>query len=214
MYMSRITLDARRLARNQVYEAHQALWKLFSDNPDRQRDFLYRSLDATTFLTVSAREPEQLDFVRRLDIKPYAPKLATGDRVLFSLRFNPVVKRRQNNRQIRVDMVQDERKRLLNQGLPGRKLPTRAEIAQGVAREWLAKRQKSLGLRLENVIMAESYDQQRFSKKDNAGRVVLSRIDARGFAKVSDPDALCHALFSGVGCAKGFGFGLLLVRRA
>ncbi|KAB1442878.1 type I-E CRISPR-associated protein Cas6/Cse3/CasE [Pseudodesulfovibrio senegalensis] len=218
MFMSKIRLDMARSSHLGVYEAHQALWKLFSDSPDRRRDFLYRRLDDSSFLTVSERRPEDLPFVRRMEVKEYEPKLANGDRVLFSLRFNPVIKRREpssdgrRGRQVRVDMVQDERKRLMREGL---EMPSRSEIAQGVAEQWLEKRQQTLGLTLEKeTVMAEAYDQSRFGHRGGSKAVVLSRIDARGFATVADAGLLEKALFQGVGAAKGFGFGLLLVRRA
>jgi len=201
-----------------VYEAHQALWRLFSDSPDRRRDFLYRRLDNASFLTVSDRQPEKRPFVSRLEVKEYAPKLANGDRVLFSLRFNPVVKRREpkegnrRGRQVRVDMVQDERMRQMREGV---KTKPRLEIAQDVTLQWLEKRQQTLGLTLEKeTVMAEAYDQSRFGSGGGNKAVVLSCIDARGFATVSDVAQLENALFHGVGAAKGFGFGLLLVRRA
>lgn len=213
MYMSKIELDIAKSSRLGVYEAHQALWKLFSDSPDRERDFLYRRLDTASFLTVSVRKPEREEFVRRMDVKEYYPRLSAGDRVMFSLRFNPVVKRRnEHGRQVRVDLVQDERKRLMNGQA---ELPPRPVIAEGVAEEWLGKRQRNLGLSLEpGSLMVESYDQARFARHGGRRPVVLSRIDARGFASVTDVAQLEGALFNGVGCAKGFGFGLLLIRWA
>lgn len=216
--MSKVVLDMAKSARLGVYEAHQALWMLFSDSPDRRRDFLYRRLDNETFLTVSERAPERRDFVQRLEVKPYEPKLAVEDRVLLSLRFNPVVKRRvpdprrERGRQVRIDLVQDARMRLMDQKEP---VPPRSEIAQQVAGQWLEKRQDALGIVFEpGSIIAESYDQARFGKRGGDKQVVLSRIDARGFATVVDPGRLEKALFQGVGCAKGLGFGLLLARRA
>lgn len=218
MFMSKIELDMAASARLGVYEAHQLLWRLFSDAADRRRDFLYRQLGRDTFLAVSEREPQRREFVRRLEVKPYAPQLAEGARVLFSLRLNPVVKRREpipgdeRGRQVRVDMVQDERKRLMREGAP---LPPRSEIAQRVALQWLEKRQERLGVSLEpDSVMAEAYDQARFGKRGGTKPMVLSRIDVRGFASVTGPERLRQALFQGVGCAKGLGFGLLMVRRA
>jgi CRISPR system Cascade subunit CasE len=213
MYMSKIELDMAKPSRLGVYEAHQALWKLFSDSPDRERDFLYRRLDTASFLTVSRRRPDRRGFVHTMQSKEYAPVLSAGDRLMFSLRFNPVVKRRnENGRQVRVDMVQDERQRLMREGA---QLPPRPEIAEGVAETWLDKRRRDLGLSPEPAsLMVESYDQVRFRRHGGKRPVVLSCIDVRGFAAVDDTALLERALFNGVGCAKGFGFGLLLIRRA
>lgn len=215
MYMSKLSIDPAVLVRTGVYEAHQALWQVFSDSPDRERDFLYRQTDRFDFLTVSARKPLDTPLLRRVSVKDYSPKLAVGDRLAFSLRFNPVVKRRnERNRQERIDMVQDERKRLEREGVPRQDWPSRLELAEQVALSWLTKREPDLGLRVDqSSLMVEAYDQDRF-RKAGGKRVTLSRLDVRGIAEVMEPQALAETLFRGVGCAKGFGFGLLLVRKA
>ena len=221
MYMSRIILDSVRMKRAGVYGEHQALWDIFSDRPDRERDFLYRKTDTNTFLTVSNRVPENREFLRSLDIKEYDPKLARGERFHFSLRFNPVVKRRDDNgRQQRIDIVQDRRKALLDDGVPMNELPNRLEIADQVVPNWFDKRGSVLGFELERgfsgdrpELVVESYSQEHF-RKESGRKIFLSCMEVRGFATVIDPEKLKEKMFEGVGCAKGFGFGLLLARRA
>ncbi len=219
MFMSKIILDPVLMKRAGVYEEHRALWKIFSDSPDRERDFIYRKMDRASFLAVSSREPVETKFLRNLQVKEYNPLLEAGERLHFSLRFNPIVKRRdENGRQQRIDLVQDFRKQKINEGVPLENIPRRLEIAEEVGAEWIMKRSESLGFELEqgdnwSGLMVESYSQERF-QKGKAGKVVLSCIDVRGFATVTDAENLKQALFNGVGCAKGFGFGLLLVRRA
>ncbi len=213
MFMSKLTFDSAQMARSKTYEAHQAIWAVFSDGPDRKRDFLYRQVDAYSFLTVSDREPIKSNLLQTCFAKTYAPKLCAGERILFSLRLNPVVKRRNaQKRQVRVDMVQDRRKRLMDKGATKSELPSRIILAEEVAIEWLNRRHESLGLNVENV-MVESYEQDKFHKK-NRRTVTLSRIDISGFATVDDAEKLRASLYNGVGCAKGFGFGLLLIKRA
>lgn len=221
MFMSKITLDAVNMKRAGVYEEHQALWKVFSDHPDRERDFLYRKTDDGYFLTVSSREPLETGLLKRVECKEYNPTLKAGERIFFSLRFNPIVKRRdEKNRQVRVDMVQDMRKKMIDEGVPASELPRRLEIAEEVAGHWFDRRSDFLGVEVEKSnnnksrsIIVESYTQDKF-RKSGGKNVVLSRIDLQGFAIVNEPEKFRQALFNGVGCAKGFGFGLLLVRRA
>ena len=214
MYMSKLSFDARVLARDGCYEAHQALWKIFSDSPDRERDFLYRAISAKAFLAVSARAPERSSLLDRLEVKPYDPRLAAGERLLFSLRVNPVRKAKIGKKQFRHDVVQDLRKRLMEEdGLRPEELPPRPVLAERAGRDWLAARQEALGLAVDpDTVMAEAYVRERF-RKAKGPAVTLGRMDLRGYATVTDPEALRRALFEGVGCAKGFGFGLLLVRR-
>lgn len=215
MYMSKLCLNPVAMAGAGIYDTHRALWKVFGRDPDQGRDFLYRTLEGWNVLAVSAEPPLESPLLRKKEVKPYDPKLRVGERVLLSLRVNPVRKRRdEQGRQVRVDVVQNERRRLLAEGALPEALPNRVELAEGVGLEWLARRQESLGLELdEGTFMAESYAREEFRKPD--GRpVVLGRLDLRVFARVTDPEQLREALFRGVGCAKGFGFGLPLVRRA
>lgn len=216
MYMCKLVFDRYALARRGVYEAHQALWDVFSDGPDRTRDFLYREMEPGTFLAVSSREPAPRPELMRSQIKSYAPRLRAGERVLFSLRVNPVRKTRdERGKQVRHDIVQDLRKRLLADGTPGEELPPRLDLAEQAAQGWLAARGERLGLAPEDAtLMAEAYDNQRFRKARGGRQVVVSTLDLRGFATVTDPDALRTALFAGIGPAKAYGCGLLLVRRA
>lgn len=71
MYISKVEFDAVRLAQAGLYQSgryaeHQWLWLLFSDSPQRKRDFVYRYMKASHddganaphFLVVSEREPE------------------------------------------------------------------------------------------------------------------------------------------------------------
>lgn len=219
MFMSKIILDPVQMKLAGVYEEHRALWKIFSDSPDRERDFIYRKMDQAGFLAVSSREPVETSFLRNLQVKEYNPQLEAGERLHFSLRFNPIVKRRdENGRQQRIDLVQDRRIKLKEQGASGSERLKRLEIAEEVGVEWLMKRSEALGFELEqgenwSGLIVESYSQERFQKRKGR-KVVLSCMDVRGFATVTDPEKLKQALFNGVGCAKGFGFGMLLVRRA
>ena len=219
MYMSQMTFSPVHLVRNGIYEQHQALWRVFSDDPDRKRDFLYRDMGHNSFLVVSAREPRQVDLLERLQVKRYEPRLAMGDRLHFSLRVNPVVKQSYDKPdgkrgQRRIDLVQNKRVRLLEEGVKRAKLPNRNVLAEEASRDWLLPRAEHMGMDIEpERIMVEAYN--RFSFRKSAKKpVVLSCIDLRGFGTVTDPKRLEETLYNGIGCAKGFGFGLMLVRRA
>ena len=225
MYISKVEFDAVRLAQAGLYQSgryaeHQWLWQLFSDSPQRKRDFVYRYMKASHdgganaphFLVVSEREPEDRPYLRRLVVKPYAPQLACGQRLAFSLRCNPVITRTaKDGPRNRVDMVQDARLRRLREGTPETDLPRRTALAQEVAPEWLARHDFGLDVDADSV-QVEAYDQFRFVHPEG-GKLTLARLDLRGTGTVRDAQALRHALYKGIGRARGFGFGLLLVRR-
>ena len=233
MYFSKVEFDPEKLAAeierraragrrvSGPYAAHQWLWWLFGDRQDRERDFLYRRMkspwdsnrNAPYFLVVSAREPEDRPFLRRLVVKPYDPQLSAGDRLEFSLRCNPVITRPgEEGRRSRVDMVQDARWCLKREGVPEAEMPRRTALAQKIAPEWLARHDFGLAVDAESI-QVEAYDQLRFDRP-KGGKITLARLDLLGAGTVRDPEALRHALYKGVGRARGFGFGLLLVRRA
>ncbi len=80
--------------------AHRLLWTLFSDGPDRNRDFLWReeqsgkSVRAGHFYVLSTRAPADPHRLFDLETKPFDPALAPGDRLSFILRANAVVTRK------------------------------------------------------------------------------------------------------------------------
>ena len=66
MFLSKLQLRSTEAIFKDIYDAHQALWDLFSDRSDRERDFLFREIDSVTYLTVSAREPVDRQGVWRM----------------------------------------------------------------------------------------------------------------------------------------------------
>ncbi len=211
MFLSKLQLRSTEAIFKDIYDAHQALWDLFSDRSDRERDFLFREIDSVTYLTVSAREPVDRQGVWRMSIKPYAPKLAAGDRLYVSLRANAVIKRKgPDGRQIRFDVVQDARKPYKDRG---ENPPSRAALAQREGAKWLLARQEAMGLCFEDQsLVVERYVVYNYWR--GGRKVTLGALDFAGFAEVSDPNKARDKLLAGVGPAKGFGCGLLLARRA
>ncbi|MGE4552222.1 MAG: type I-E CRISPR-associated protein Cas6/Cse3/CasE [Desulfovibrionaceae bacterium] len=219
MFMTKAVLDLRALLLGggrppqDAYDAHRALWTLFDDRADRKRDFLYRALDSAGFLVVSRREPVDRTGAWRLSVKPYEPRFRAGERVYFALRANPVRKTRDaSGRQVRHDVVQDERARLRAGGEDAGSLPPRAALAQEAGAAWLLARQDALGLDIApGTLLMEGYAVHEFRRKGR--RVRFAALDLKGFAAVRDPERLLAALMNGVGPSKGFGCGLLTVMR-
>lgn len=221
MYMSRIRPAAcgveqlRRLAvlaGGGQYRIHQALWKLFETDPNASRDFLYRQegqADELAFLVMSRRQPANDDELWQVQTKAYSPRLKTGQSLAFSIRINPVVKRRDDTgRQHRHDLVMDLKKK--DPGTAG----TQAERVQLAARQWLANRQSQYGFELaEQTVIVGAYRQWRFAGK-GGNRISFSSIDCSGLLTVTDTAHFESALMNGVGPAKAFGCGLLLIRPA
>jgi CRISPR system Cascade subunit CasE len=217
MYLSRIELKAGAERSVQFwrafetpYRVHAAVWSLFGDQPDRQRDFLYRlegSGHGSRIFTVSARVPQDRLGLWKVATKPYTPALAVGDTLNFLLRVNPCVKREGR----RHDLIMARKKQLQADARSRADWPSAAEIAQQEGERWLRDREEHLGVKLLHVTV-DAYRVEEF-RKPKGDRIRFATCDYRGLLKVTEPERFKTALVSGVGPEKGFGCGLLLCKR-
>lgn len=192
------------------YRLHQSLWKLFEGEINR-RNFLYRAIEGregSAFYVVSAQAPRIVDRLWRVQTKDYAPRLQQGDRFRFSLRANPVVTRTIGDKGKRHDVIMDAKKGTADRDLDPRGFWYRPGL------EWLNRRAGKGGFQVEKVNI-DGYRQHRMFKPGRGRQqdIRFSTLDFDGILTVTDPDALGQILFGGVGPAKAFGCGLLLVRR-
>jgi len=68
------------------------------------------------------------------------------------------------------------------------------------------------GARLETV-RVDGYQQQSGRKKSSNKAIRHSTLDFTGTLSVVEPEKFIQALYKGIGPAKAFGCGLMLVRR-
>ena len=224
MYFSRIRLRtdadtgtlARQLCEEDSYREHQMLWRLFSRDANAERDFLFRRDDCNgwpQFYLTSQRIPEGKDGVWQIDQRKYQPKLKKGQKLAFSLRANPVITRKDSSgKRKRHDLVMDIKKQSdwkLDSGSDRRSL---YELTQLAGETWLSSRLERNGGKLE-TLNTEGYKQHRTAKKGLANPIRYSTLDLTGVLTVTDPVAFTQILYQGLGPAKAFGCGLLLVRR-
>jgi len=194
------------------YTVHQAIWSLFGDRPDRERDFLYHVKEASgppVVYALSARQPASSHELWSVQATDFAPKLQEGMRLGFLLRAN-AVKTRQGKRH---DVIMEEKHRLKAQNVPRAAWPPEAELVQEASAAWLRARSEKAGFRV-HAVRGDSYRQHDFSKQEGR-HVSFSTVDFTGLLEVLDPtcffrETLCH----GIGHAKGFGCGMILIRRA
>lgn len=191
------------------YFLHQAVWQVFGDNPDRRRDFLYR-LDyagrVPLIYVVSERQPSESTEFWAIDTKRYEPRISQGTRLGFLLRANPTCKRDGK----RHDVVMNEKTKV--KSADGESKVIMADIVQATCKEWLTSRAAKNGFQVEQV-RADGYRQCRFHKKNTGVTVQYSTVDFTGVLRVMDTESFLRTLFGGLGAEKGFGCGLLLVRR-
>ena len=207
MYLSRVEVSGR-LARNPC-DVHRRLWTLFPDQPLESRQdarsarqgFLFRTEEqpaggALRALVQSRWAPVAADGVTVVGCREFDPQPKLGQTLAFLLTANPVKTIMDSERdskpgktgtKCRVPLVrEDEQLSWLT-----RKLDEAAEILSPVAR---------------------GHAPIHFRKGGRPGKVVQVTIE--GLLRVRDAGSLLAHLESGIGHAKAFGCGLLLVRTA
>lgn len=226
-YFSRVSIDpvsvnASRLAKEvcvNAYREHQHLWRLFDADADAERDFLFRREQPAggfpRFYLLSGREPRHGDNVWHIETKIYRPVIRAGQRLAFSLRVNPVVTRRDaQGRQVRHDVVMDLKHHTGFKALPVNERPVLSELIQQAGMEWLQTRAERHGFSfLPGELRVEGYQQHRASKKGGKKPIRYSTLDFTGVLTVTETELFQQTLTKGIGPAKAFGCGLLLVRR-
>lgn len=206
MFLSRVEIPWER-ARN-PYEYHRQLWRLFPGelreprrNAEESRNgFLFRVEEhrpgrPAHLLVQSRRAPQATPSVHVIAAREVHPRPSLGQRLAFLLTANPI--------KTIADAERDAK--------PGKKsdrcrVPLIREDDQ---REWLL-RKLAAGAEVEaaNVL---PHPPLYFRKGSRGGKLVT--VTFEGVLRVRESDALVTLLESGVGPAKAFGCGLLLVRR-
>lgn len=231
-----------RLATSDLYREHRMVWQFFPGDADARRDFLYRreqgEAGALSYFLVSRRPPNPDTSLWNVETKIYAPALEAGDRYEFSLRANPVVHRkdergaegeaaylarrqaqglaiprdtRSRKRDDVVFVAKQKLKAAFGDAWKHEYNATELENAAGFA--WVQAQGQRLGFAVaEDEVSASGYQQERFTTRGGQ-RTEFSRLDFAGRLTVEDPEKFKLALFEGIGPAKAFGCGLLLVRR-
>jgi len=186
---------------------HRLIWSAFADMPERQRDFLWREEGAHRWLVLSQRAPEDPHGFFEIESKAFDPALAPGDRLAFALRANAVITRKdEKGRAKRHDVVMER----LRAFPPGKRAAERDRLALEAARDWLAAQGIRAGFDPEAI--NAFYHTEQIPRKGERP-IELGLLDLEGEISVSDPTAFLPALAAGFGKAKGFGCGLMLIRR-
>lgn len=225
MYFSKAILSREAFGRDHNwqlatngYRGHQLVWSLFSDNPDRERDFIFRwdtDEQLPVLHTVSERKPvDREGNFRELQAKPYDPKLTTGQQLQFRLRANAVVKKRdEQGRQQVHDVVMNAKYEMRQQGSWEDRDITQAQLVHREGFRWLNERGDANGYAVsENEVTTESHQRHEFRKSEGGRQIVISTIDYRGTLRVTDPERFYEMLMQGLGPSKAFGCGMMLVR--
>lgn len=206
MFLSRVELPWEAV-RN-PYNIHRWLWRLFpgcvgearaSDNEQRQ-GFLFRVEDTQTgrparLLVQSRRAPTRADGVLLIGTREFHPQPSHGQSLAFLLTSNPIktivdtqreAKTGKQSEKCRVPLIKEEDQRL-----------------------WLSR--KLTGAARVETLAVLSGPPLFFRKGARSGKLITATFEGR--LCVEDPVRLTALIANGIGPAKAFGCGLLLVRR-
>ena len=231
MYLSRVQVITQGLRpetlfplmQGNAYRSHQLLWKLFTNN--NERPFLFRQeleADASLetqrpsglplFYVLSRTEPEPDPALFNCEVKQFAPKLRTGQKLAFRLRANPVVARRDEGRKNsrHHDVLMDAKQSAKAEGIDDKK-----EIRQrmdNAAKAWLNNNERSErnGYRLAEAPQIGAYQQHVHRRKGREIR--FGSVDYQGTIEVTDPEKFLRTLTEGIGRSRAFGCGMWMVR--
>lgn len=223
------------------YGQHQALWKLFdvaSKERSNRAEFLYRAEQLEglpLFFVLSRKPPRDQTGMWRIEPKSYSPDIRADDRLAFKLRANPVLiekversadestlwqtrrvaqglkSKDPTKKRVRHDVVMDAKKRLGWKDMAEDSRPTLAHLAYEAGTRWLLDHHEYLGCTFESkVLRVDGYRTWRLRGRKN---IEMSTLDFEGTLTVNDQKRFMEAALNGVGPAKAFGCGLLLVRR-
>lgn len=203
---------------------HKLVWTLFADDPGRERDFLWRETDAGTFYILSRRLPD--DGHGLFDIDPpraFAPSLAPGDRLRFSLRANATVARGGGAgvRGKPCDVVMAA----IHAVPRGARAEARAAALSAAGRAWFEAQGRRCGFAIPGgspegdeaaqgpaMVRVTNYHTLRVEHAGPAARIGV--LDIEGLLEVREPERFVESVAAGFGRAKAFGCGLMLIRRA
>ena len=188
-FISRITIPAKA----GDYEAHKKVYELVSDRP------LYRR-DSNLALVVSADQPTS-----EVESKLYSPQIQVGERLHFSLRAEITrSKFMKGKRGKKYDPVLEKHNRD-----PSRSY---ADIVHEVGSLWLSEKSERYGFEVEDLTKID-YEPVSFVRPTDRRHIRLAVIDFEGILKATNSNVFINTLKIGIGRAKGFGCGLMLVRR-
>jgi CRISPR system Cascade subunit CasE len=220
-----------------VSTGHRLIWSLFAgDGSLTSRDFLWRQDDNGVFYTLSKRPPPENHALLEVDPpKPFAPMLAAGDRLRFSLRANPTVSRPLDDFRsaIRDPLSKRSRKtahddivmRALHTIPSGMRAKARGEVIESAGRTWLERQGRNSGFALPlsagsndleagfPILRIDGYQVLRPPRSKSGNQMRIGVLEFTGILTVTDPELFLRAVIRGFGRAKAYGCGLLLIAR-
>lgn len=197
-YLSKVRVENGQAARLQLrdpYAWHQRLWRAFPGKDREVRSFLFRVDDrreAFRVLLLSPEPPLVPDW-GSWQVKKVADGFLSHDHYLFQVRTNPTIKRVVRN-------TAGERKK------NGRRTGI---YDPGGLHAWIRRKALQAGIEIIDCFAGPPIHTY-FVKEGRRGKHIA--VDFHGALRVSEREAFRRAFETGIGPAKAFGFGLLMLQ--
>jgi len=191
---------ARLLKIRDTYDWHQLVWQAFAARDGEARDFLVRidqKDEAFRVLVLSRTAPTRPDWCPSAGFatKPIPDTFFNYREFSFSLLANPTKKIRSN--------AAGERTK------NGRRVPLTAREDLLV---WLQRKAEAAGFTFDpEATQTVPRGREYFQKEKPRTHGLHAAVEFRGRLRILDPVAFRTAVATGIGSAKAFGFGLLVI---
>jgi CRISPR system Cascade subunit CasE len=220
-YVARTLLD-----RAPADGAHGLIWTAFGDDHTRKRDFLYREEERGRFLTLSQEVPPDPLKLWTVEAKDYAPSLRNG--LVFGFRLRAALSESAKSDRSAVEK-KDRRGRRIDPVLAAHHAGLLRSETHGrdqdavfdILAAWLARRGRYAGFEVPAGNLTQAlYRTIPHPRTDPPGQAerrpprFLGIADFEGMLTVKDEALFRTTLMQGLGRAKAFGCGLLLIRPA
>lgn len=180
--------DAARGRLSDAYAWHQTIWKSFPDRDGERRRFLFRVDDVGRhfrLLLLSEFPPEGIA-LGQWHSKTVAPSFLTHRFYRFQIKANPTMRRASDRR--RIGIYSEEK---LNQ--------------------WIENKARQNGFEIEtNTLIIGAPLDEVFVRNRVRGKHVS--VDFQGVLQVTENEKIKFAFENGIGSAKSFGYGMLMLQ--
>ena len=203
-WLARMRMPYEVAARNKLrdgYDWHQALWQAFPGRDDQARDFLTR---------VDKKEREFIVYLLSMQRSVCPPWCPQEYWEVSEIRSGFL-----NHEYYRFDLLANPTRKVVKIGADGEQTKNgrrEALLKPEEQAEWLTRKARQGGFIVLDVPPLESGKPQRltFEHKQRDGRHF--GVNFKGLLNVTDQSIFHETFRRGIGSAKGFGFGMLMLQ--
>lgn len=199
MYLTKVNISAMEAAKtfiNSYYRWHQFVWKAFPERDGQTRDFLHRVEESRGDYTLYILSPQRpkLVSIGNWETREVSSTFYDGKKYAFKVRLNPTYKEPRFN----------EDKKEAKQGVR-RALWDPQKISKYISHKALDNGFTILGQQIDGPYKNISWK--------GAKPITHASVEVQGVLEVTDATKFKLAATQGIGSAKGFGFGLMLLKK-